>query len=368
MLKLFNCFPEADMDNLQDSKLTINKVAELCGVSKTTISRYLNGKYDNMSAETKERIASVISSLDYHPNRSAQRLKSQKAMLIGCVLADVSSPFSAIVLKGIANFCEEAGYHVLFADSREDPARERKAIHGFLENGVDGLLVNPVGGNEDLLFELKDRMPLVIVDRSVDDNCFDTVGSPDHETAYNTTKLLYGMGYKNIAFVSEEMRNIKPRLNRLNGYIAATDELGIKTQSYEFDINNGSCVEFLSDFANNESENRHALICVNGVTALHALMSLFSLDINVGYDFGFITFDDWNWLQIARPSITTIQLGTEEKGIAAAKLLIQRIDKSHEIGEEPQKIVIPSHLILRSSTQSFSSKKITSICAPRLIL
>lgn len=345
------------MDNFQDGKLTINKVAELCGVSKTTISRYLNGKYDNMSSETKERIAAVIAGLDYHPNRSAQRLKSQKAMLIGCVLADVSSPFSAIVLKGISNCCEEAGYHVLFADSREDPERERKAIQGFLENGVDGLLVNSVGGNDDLLNELKERMPLVLVDRTINDGSFDSVSSPNRDTAFNTTKLLYGMGYRRIAFISEEMRNIRPRLNRFEGFKAAAEELGIEAVSYEFDICNSGCTDFLADFAKKDPEKRHAVICVNGVTALHALMGLFSLDITVGYDFGFITFDDWNWLQIARPSISTIQLGTEEKGIAAAKLLIQRIDKSAEIEAEPQNIVIPSHLILRSSTQSFSPKK-----------
>ena len=125
------------MDNQSDSRLTIDEVAKLCGVSKTTISRFLNGKFENMSADTREHIRRVIAEVDYHPNRSAQRLKASRSMLIGCVIGDISSPFSALLLKGITTVCEEAGYQVLFADSGEDPRRERRAIKGFLENRVE---------------------------------------------------------------------------------------------------------------------------------------------------------------------------------------------------------------------------------------
>ena len=94
------------MEKQTESKMTIDKVAELCGVSKTTISRFLNGKYENMSAETREHIRRVIAEVDYRPNRSAQRLKASRSMLIGCVIGDVSSPFSALLLKGITTVCE----------------------------------------------------------------------------------------------------------------------------------------------------------------------------------------------------------------------------------------------------------------------
>ena len=114
------------MENQAERKMTIDMVAELCGVSKTTISRFLNGKYENMSAETREHIRQVIAEVDYRPNRSAQRLKASRSMLIGCVIGDISSPFSALLLEGITTVCEEAGYQVLFADSGENPRRERR--------------------------------------------------------------------------------------------------------------------------------------------------------------------------------------------------------------------------------------------------
>lgn len=338
-----------------EGKITIDRVAELCGVSKTTVSRYLNGKYSNMSSETRARIAEVIEELDYHPNRTAQRLKAQKAMLIGCVIADVGSPFSALMLKGISNFCEQAGYQVLFADSREDPERERRAIQGFLENGVDGLLINTTGGNDELLRELKNTLPVVLVDRSIRSADIDDVTSQNFDLSFKTVKLLTGMGYERVAFITETPKKVSPRILRRKGYLAAVEEMEQDSEVIEINSQDSVGVEnAISRFVDKYPGKRLALFSVNGVTALHALKALSSLKITVGYDFGFCTFDDWDWLQLSKPSITTIQMGTEEKGAAAAKLLIGRIDHSNSFGEEIQHVVIPAQIILRDSTVSIA--------------
>ena len=57
--------------------VTIEQVAKRCGVSKTTVSRYLNGKYEMLSDKTRSRIQEVVEELNYRPNRVAQSLKSQ---------------------------------------------------------------------------------------------------------------------------------------------------------------------------------------------------------------------------------------------------------------------------------------------------
>ena len=175
------------MDAQAEKKITIDQVAKLCGVSKTTISRYLNGKFENISAETRENIRQVIEELDYRPNRSAQRLKASRSMLIGCTIGDVSSPFSGLLLKGITRVCEAAGYQVLFADSAEDPKRERNAIQGFLQNQVDGLIVNSPGGNDMLLIETQERgVPIVLADRGLmQEDRLDTVASTDRQSAFD---------------------------------------------------------------------------------------------------------------------------------------------------------------------------------------
>lgn len=341
------------MENPSKNKLTINKIAELCGVSKTTISRFLNGKYDNMSPETRERISRVITESGYHPDRTAQRLKAQKSMLIGCVIADAGSPFSAILLRGVASFCESAGYQVLFSDSNEDPAKERRAIEDFLNSRVDGLIVNTTGGNDRMLSKLKDTLPLVLVDRLAEGSGFDYVASDNHEICYSLTQRLLEMGYENIAIVSEKLKHITPRIDRHRGYCDAAKTAQLSPTLFELDDSgrDGGCGEFLKAFIAENKGRRVALICSNGVAAMSVLIASQELGIELGYDFGCVTFDDWQWLKLSRPHISAVNLGTEEKGIKAAELLIRRIN-GEDIPEHESKIVIPATIKYRSSTVS----------------
>lgn len=342
------------MDNQSDSRLTIDEVAKLCGVSKTTISRFLNGKFENMSADTREHIRRVIAEVDYHPNRSAQRLKASRSMLIGCVIGDISSPFSALLLKGITTVCEEAGYQVLFADSSEDPRRERRAIKGFLENRVDGLIVNTCGGNDDFLSELQSNgICLVLADRQLmGSNGIDTVTTPNRNTAYDCVRFLLAQGYTKVAFFSETIGSISPRILRRQGYEQAMRDLtGNEPETYEFSADDaGNCKSCLRVFRRKYPGERIALLSANGASAQKLLVAMKDLNIEPGYDFGFCTFDDWNWLQIARPGISAVALATGDVGAKAAELLLERISGKRPSGARAVNVEIPVHFIVREST------------------
>lgn len=342
------------MDNQSDSRITIDEVAKLCGVSKTTISRFLNGKFENMSADTREHIRRVIAEVDYHPNRSAQRLKASRSMLIGCVIGDISSPFSALLLKGITTVCEEAGYQVLFADSGEDPRRERRAIRGFLENRVDGLIVNTCGGNDSFLLELQSSGTcLVLADRQLmESDQIDTVTTANKSAAYDCVRFLLAQGYTKIAFFSEKIGNISPRILRRQGYEQAMWDLtDTEPETYEFSADDaGSCKSCLRIYRRKYPGERIALLSSNGASAQKLLVAMKDLGIEPGYDFGFCTFDDWNWLQIAKPGISAVALATGDVGAKAAELLLERISGKRPSGARAVNVEIPSHFIVREST------------------
>ena len=344
------------MEHLPENKMTINKVAELCGVSKTTVSRFLNGKYENMSEETKEHIRRVIAEVDYHPNRSAQRLKASRSMLIGCVIGDIASPFSALLLKGITTVCEEAGYQVLFADSGENPLRERRAIHGFLENRVDGLIVNTCGGNDDFLVELQRAgTPLVLADRQLlRGEQIDTVTIPNRNTAYDCVRFLLAQGYSRIAFFSETMGSISPRTLRHQGYEEAIRDLavsGTEPETYEFAAEDlESCKSCLRIFRRKYPNERIAIFSSNGSSARRILVAMKELDIEPGYNLGLCTFDDWDWLQIARPGISAVSLATSAVGAKAAELLLDRISGRRSADSKAVMVEIQPHFVVREST------------------
>ena len=336
--------------------MTIDQVAKLSGVSKTTVSRFLNHKYENISEETRQRIAQVIEELGYRPNRSAQRLKAGKTMLIGCSIGDVSSPFSGLLLKGITDVCEAAGYQVLFADCGEDPAKERLALDGFLENRVDGLIVNSPGGNDEYLVEVHDRgVPVVLADRGmVQPGRLDAAISEYDRSIRECVRLLLDCGYAHIAFFTETIGCIMPRIQRRDSYISALRDLvggRMCPEIYEFDpAEESACLRCVERFRTAHRGERVAILSVNGVTARHVLVAFQQLGVRAGYDFGLCTFDDWTWFKLVPPGITAVQQQTEALGAAAAQLLLDRISGVTAYDAPASVLELPTKLCVRGST------------------
>lgn len=338
-----------------EKKVTIDDVARQCGVSKTTVSRYLNHKYDNISAETVERIERVIRELDFRPNRTAQRLKSRHTQLIGCSLGDVTNPFSALLLKGLSEVLEQAGYQVLFSDSGEQPDRERAAIEGFLENKVDGLIVNTTGGNDSYLLDIKARgVPIVLADRSLPgETQIDTVISADRQAAWDCVEHLRRCGYTRIAYFTEGDGLIMPRLRRREGYERAIAALcpGQVPLIYSYDAKApDACAAAVRAFLDAFPGERKAILSVNGVTAQHLITALQEARAELGYALGFITFDDWFWLKLTPPGISAVALGTEKIGAEAARLLLRRIEEAEGAELPAEQLELPTALRLRAST------------------
>ena len=342
------------MDTGAGKKVTIDQVAKLCGVSKTTVSRFLNHKYENISAETRQRIERVIDELGYRPNRTAQRLKAGRSLLIGCCIGDLGSPFSGLLLRGITRVCEQAGYQVLFADSGEDPRKERLALEGFLENDVDGLIVNTTGGNEAFLTALAESgIPVSLADRSLPQSgLIDTAVNEYEKSIRDSLRLMLGCGYRRIAFFTESVRDVMPRIQRRDGYLAAMRALAPAEAGplvYEFDRHDGTgCRASLEAFRSAFPDERLAVLSVNGATGQRILTTMKEMRLTPGYAMGLCTFDDWSVFSLA--DVTAIRLQTEAVGAAAAQMLLERIGGTVPPGQTARSIELPTELIVRAST------------------
>ena len=121
-------------------KLTINEIAEMVGVSKTTISFYLNGKTNKMSDETQKKIQQVIEETGYTPSAATRTVKASDDC-IGVILGDVSKPFAAKALKGIEEEAHEAGYQVIVGSNEMSFAKEKEYVEHMLKMGVSGFII-----------------------------------------------------------------------------------------------------------------------------------------------------------------------------------------------------------------------------------
>ena len=121
-------------------RVTIADVAQKADVSSMTVSRVLNNK-DGISDHTREHVLTVMRELGYRPNRIARSLVTDKTLKIGVVVPSISSAYFGAVLEGAERVFWETDYHMLLANTGNNPRREAAIMDLFEEDRVDGVLV-----------------------------------------------------------------------------------------------------------------------------------------------------------------------------------------------------------------------------------
>ena len=296
---------------MRENHVTIEQVAKAAGVSKTTVSRYLNGRYDFMSAETREKISAVVEGLHYRPSKIARSLKARSSRAVGCVIADIANPFSSILLKGVNDVCSENGYQVLFSNTDESSEREETGIRELLDSRVDGLIVNTSGGCDGFLTELSGSgVPVVLADRRIArDKVLDTVTTDNYRSTRVCMEHLFGQGYRKVIFFTMGNGNTGPRAERLRAYGDAADGL-FGGERAVFDAGEGAreSAGCLTRFLEENRGERIAVFCVNGLALLTVIQAVREAGIHISDRFGVCGFDDWGWASLIPPGLSLIHI------------------------------------------------------------
>lgn len=333
-------------------KAVINDVAKLAGVSKTTVSRYLSGKYDMLTAETRKHIKHAIKELDYHPNKMAQGLKGNHSNLIGMVVADITNPFATSILRGAEDICKKNNYSMMVCNTDNNPAKEREYIFMLQSHRIDGLIITTTGDNNKFLYKLAaDHTPVVLVDRKVPELEFDTVATDNARGTTEAITFLIKQGYKNIGFFTEPIDGISPRYERTNAFrevLSKQDNIDINGDVYEIDLCKEEQVEQKLDMYLESSKiEARAIFAANGVIMLKLIILLKQKGLKIPDDIAVTGFDDLDWAPAIGGGITTIAQPTYELGSIAMQRVLKRIEGDNS---SPQKIELLPKLIIRGST------------------
>ena len=198
-------------------KVTINDIASLVGVSKATISYYLNGNMRKMSLETREKIRLAIEETRYQPNKMAQSLVTRDTKTIGVVIADITNPFISSVIKGIHDTCKKYGYTVNFTNSDNDQLIEQENIERLQQQNVSGIILDTVDANSPLIQKLSKKRT-VLVDRQSREVTLDTVVSNNRDSTKAFLAEMKKAGYEDIYFVTFPIEGISTREMRYQGF------------------------------------------------------------------------------------------------------------------------------------------------------
>lgn len=326
--------------------ITIADIAHKANVSTTTISRYLNGKYEYMSERSREKIAAIIKETGYRPNKMARGLKMQQSKIIGFVVADIANPFSAILAKGISDACRQHGYSMTLANTDEDPKLERSAIRSMMDQQVDGIIVHQSGENEAFFQELaQENAPVIFAERPLGEPpILDSFRTQDDEAIRKMLLYMKEKGYERVGYFTKPLRHFDTRIRRSQAYHAYSREFfDQKPLEYILEPEPADTLKVqLQSFM--EQSGRKALLTGNGVATMQVLKGLKTLGISYPHDIGVGSFDDWDWMELA--DITAIHQPSYELGGACVKRLLERIQKPEL---KPVLQELPCSMIIRNS-------------------
>ncbi|VDG22527.1 LacI family DNA-binding transcriptional regulator [Lactiplantibacillus mudanjiangensis] len=309
-------------------KPTMKDVAERAGVSKSTVSQFLNKRYSYMSEATRKKIEQAIADLGYYPNQIAKSLKQKQTHIIAFVCANLSSRFSLELVASIEKSFQEAHYSVIIASTDDDPQKEQALIKSFLARQVDGIIVFPTKENRDFYQQLQQsHFPLVFVDRVLADLEIPSVLLDNQLAGFKATQTLLSQRHQNIAIITFPLGDrITTRVERIEGYRSALSEAG---QSIR-EANIVSCVldrvEWQLTQLMQRSDAPTGLVVTNDVLLEATLMWVKKQHIRVPDELSLVGIDDIASARLFEPEITTLAQPVSEIGVKAANLLLAAID------------------------------------------
>ncbi|WP_342562498.1 LacI family DNA-binding transcriptional regulator [Paenibacillus sp. FSL R7-0345] len=310
-------------------KLTIEDVAQKAGVSKSTVSQFLNKRFKYMSEATKNRIADVIEELNYQPNGLARSLKQNRTHMVGIIVANIDYSLSIQCIRAIENELQRRGIQVIICNADENSDKENTYVETLVARQVDGLIIFPTGHQSAAYTRLIEaEYPLVFMDRLVEGVTTQSL-LLDNEMAVKTAvKELTRNNHEAIAILSLPLGEnaITPRKERMSGYKKAMEEAGLPlNERYMRSVSREQISAALDDLLSGPQPPT-ALIAANDLVLGEILKYANRNSIAIPGRLSVIGIDDAEFALIYNPAITTIRQPAYEMGMQAAKIMLSLIE------------------------------------------
>jgi DNA-binding LacI/PurR family transcriptional regulator len=329
-------------------KIKLIDVAQLANVSKSTVSQYLNGRFDYMSEKTKERIKLAIDELDYVPNPIARSLKMNKTKTIGVIVRDITGFYTSRTLRGIDDYCKKSEYNVLIYNTDVDPDIEAKSLETLYQLRVDGIIIASTGQNTKLIDKyIKNGLPIVHFQLEHDGNEKNIIVSDYRKAAFDATEYLIELGHQRICFLTQDFQSMKSRKDRYLGYTDALDKYKIPVDEQLIQYWHRKTGFQQSPKSMLDADNPPTVFFTQHLPITTELLTALNTEnISIPDDVSLLAFDELPMAEYLKVPITVITQNPYEVGREAAKLLLKSISDNDT---PPQKVIIPCSFIERQS-------------------
>jgi len=335
-------------------KPTIQDVANLAGVSKSTVSKFLND-VPYVSPETRRKIEQAIQSLDFRPNTFARGLVNNTSGLIGLVISGVDVLVNVELIRAIEIEAGKHGYHVVLVSTNDNYSLEKEIPQILSEkfHYLDGVILANAREGMDLGLLRRTFEHVVMVHRYIPNNIIDFVTIDGYLGGKLAAEYLISLGHKHLAMIVGPAAIFQSR-DRLKGFKDTLNEYGLLENSVI--VESGYSVEEGFQAAEKimfEYKELTAIFASSDMIALGVLDAARLFRWKIPEDLSVIGFDNMAFSRLARIPLTTIDGRIKEMGRLAVQKLMERIRR--ERTEREQVFLRPS-LIVRESCREFTGK------------
>jgi len=330
---------------------SVKDVAAAAGVSLGTVSNVLN-RPDRVSAATRARVQAAMTDLGFVRNESARQLRAGTSRTLAYVMLDASNPFFTDVAQGIESAADAAELSLVLCNSGNGASREEAHLALLQQQRVQGVLVTPVEPESPLLEEVRRRgTPLVIVDRTRDDQSFCSVAVDDQLGGRLAVEHLLDRGHTRVAFIGGPLHLGQVR-DRLEGARQAWADAGMPDDDLvvlateALDVREGrSAGQRLAGLPS--SRRPTAAFCANDLLALGLLQQAIGSGVRVPEQLAIVGYDDIVFAAAAAVPLTSVRQPRQELGRTAAELVL---DEATNAAHQHRQVLFTPELVARAST------------------
>lgn len=271
----------------------LKDVAELAGVSVTTVSRVINN-YGSLSQKTIRKVHEAMRKLNYQPNALARAMQGKPSKFIGLIFPNLTNPFFAEMVNELERQLFDKGYKAIIASSAENSEIEHDYLNMLMANQVDGI----ISGSHNLDIEEYHQIqaPIVSFDRYLAEN-IPIVAADSYQGGKMATNYLLKHHVQRIAVVVDEDTSASPTLNRLQGVVDCLND-----QHRSFDPIDAKRVDFKKAFPGIYD----GVIASNDVQALEIVNIYQQAGLTINKDFYITGYNGSKLIRKLAPDLPTV--------------------------------------------------------------
>ena len=337
---------------------TIIDVEKKSGVSRSTISRYLNGK--NVRPENKRKIEEAINALSFKRNPMASGLKSSKTYTVGCVLPDITDPFFPGIIKVFQEKMLKEGYQTIFNTYGNDNELEIEQVRTLANKRVDGLVVATSMNDGTHIQECLDaNLPVIMLDRLINGLDCDSVTVDNYQSVYDAISLAIRKGHRKIGYIRG--KELYTDVVRFKGFMDALNNHGIEIPDEYVVIaeliEHASTRQFMRLL--NLADPPTLVFCSNIYHTMGAFDAMLEYGLDIPGDVSVMAFDllssfpYYGFIKAIKPQFASIIQPMEEIGSKTAELLLHRLRKGMK-DYDPIKIELKTMFSINDSVADWT--------------